>query len=180
VIAFRQYRSRPRRRIAVTVWSTLLAAGLLGSSLLGTSLMVSAQDQSAAIAKDAIFARKTVMSALSDKMDQIESMISVGKIKIDSGHDLADTISVMFMAFPHLFPPSTNQWKPNADLDPASDTFASPDVWAKFPDFYQRAASASKIAFSITHADKEDEFKARVQELRVACNACHALYLKTQ
>ena len=34
----------------------------------------------------------------------------------------------------------TNQWKPGADRDPATDTFASPDVWANFADFYQRAS----------------------------------------
>jgi hypothetical protein len=116
VIALKQYRSLPQFRIAVAVRSALLFAGLLG-----VSPMASAQDQGAAIAKDAIFARKTVMSTLSDKMDQIEAMIAAGKIKLDQGHDLADTISVMFMALPHLFPPSTNQWKAGADIDPATD-----------------------------------------------------------
>jgi cytochrome c556 len=84
------------------------------------------------------------------------------------------------MAFPHLFPPSSNQWKPNADPDPATDTFASPDAWTKFSDFYKRAAAASKTAYDMSRADKEDEFKSRAKELRVACDACHALYLKTQ
>jgi len=148
--------------------------------LLATSFMAMAQDQSAATAKDAIFARKTMMSSLSDNMDQIESMISTGKIDLADAHDHADTISVMLMAFPHLFPPSTNQWKPNVDRDPGTDTYASPDVWSKFPDFYQRAASASKTAYDMSRADKVDELKTRAKELRVDCNACHELYLKTQ
>jgi cytochrome c556 len=168
--------SRPRRRMAVAIACVGLAGGLLA-----TSLIAMAQDQSAAIVKDVIFARKTMMSSISDNMDQIEKMIAIGKkIDLDDGHEHADTISVMFMAFPHLFPPSSNQWKPNADLDPATDTFASPDAWSKFSDFYGRAASASKTAFDMSRADKEDEFKARAKELRVACDACHALYLKAQ
>jgi cytochrome c556 len=142
--------------------------------------MASAQDQSAATAKDVIFARKTLMSSISDNMDQIETMISTGKIDLADAHEHADTISVMFMAFPHLFPPGSNQWKPNADLDPATDTFTSPDAWSKFSDFYKRAAAASKTAFDMSRADKVDELKARAKELRVACNTCHDLYLKTQ
>jgi cytochrome c556 len=153
----------------------------LAAAVLATSFIAMAQDQSAATAKDVIFARKTLMSSLSDNMDQIETMIASGKkIDLDDGHEHADTISVMLMAFPHLFPPSSNQWKPNADRDPATDTFASPDAWTKFPDFYKRAADASKTAYDMSRADKEDAFKARAKELRVACNGCHEAYLKTQ
>jgi cytochrome c556 len=166
---------RPRRRMAVAIACAGLAAGLLA-----TSLIAKAQDQSAATAKDVILARKTLMDSLSDNMDQIETMISTGKIDLADAHEHADTISVMLMAFPHLFPPASNQWKPNADLDPGTDTFASPEAWSKFPDFYQRAAAASKTAFDMSHADKVDELKTRAKELRVDCNACHALYLKTQ
>ena len=31
---------------------------------------------------------------------------------------ISDTISVMLMAFPHLFPPASNQWKPDVARDP--------------------------------------------------------------
>jgi cytochrome c556 len=157
-----------------------IACAALAGGLLATSFMAMAQDQSAATAKDVIFARKTMMSSISDNMDQIETMISTGKIDLADAHEHADTISVMLMAFPHLFPPASNQWKPNADLDPGTDTFASPDAWSKFPDFYQRAAAASKTAFDMSRADKVDELKTRAKELRVDCNACHELYLKTQ
>jgi cytochrome c556 len=108
-------------------------------------------------------------------------MISTGKIDLADAHEHADTMSVMFLAFPHLFPPGSNQWKPNnPDPDPVADTFASPDAWSKFSDFYQRAAAASKTAFDMSRADKVDDLKARAKELRVACNACHAAYLKMQ
>ena len=166
---------RPRRMAVVIVCAGIAA------SLLATSFVALAQDQSAATVKDVIFARKTMMSTISDNMDQIETMIASGKkIDLDDAHEHADTISVMFMAFPHLFPPTSNQWKPNADLDPATDTFASPDAWTKFPDFYKRAAAASKTAYDMSRADKEDALKARAKELRVACDGCHAAYLKTQ
>jgi cytochrome c556 len=150
------------------------------AALLATSLVAVAQDQSAAKAEDEIFARKTIMSSLSDNMDQIEMMISTGKIDLDDAHEHADTISVMLMAFPHLFAPATNQWKPGVEIDPVTGTFASPDVWSKFADFYQRAADASKTAFDMSRADKPDALKAKTARLRTACNGCHAAYLKTQ
>jgi hypothetical protein len=98
---------RPRRRIAVAIACAGLATGLLA-----TSFIAMAQDQSAATAKDVIFARKTLMSSISDNMDQIETMISTNKIDLADAHEHADTISVMLMAFPHLFPPASNQGKP--------------------------------------------------------------------
>jgi cytochrome c556 len=167
---------RSRRAMALAAACAGLAAGLLA-----TSFVALAQDQSAATAKDVIFARKTMMDSISDNMDQIEMMISTGKIDVADAHEHADTMSVMLMAFPHLFPPASNQWKANnPDPDPVADTFASPDVWSKFSDFYKRAADASKTAFDISRADKVDELKAQTQKLRVACNACHAAYMKMQ
>lgn len=135
-----------------------------------------AQDK--AITQDEIVARKTVMDSLSDKMDEIEGAISAGKIDLDKVHGDADTISVFLMAFPHLFPSSTNQWKSTGDLDPATDTFASPDIWAKFPDFYNQATAASKSAYNASRSQSESDLKTAISQLRAQCNACHAAYLK--
>lgn len=153
-----------------------------GILLAGTFMLASspawAQDVSAAMAADAIVARKTVMGSLSDKMDDIETAISAGKFDLDQAHGAADTISVFLQAFPHLFPPATNQWKPGGDKDPATDTFASPDVWTKFADFYKLATVASKAAFDASRAQNDGELKAAIAQLRLQCNACHTAYLK--
>jgi cytochrome c556 len=157
-----------------TVAAALLCAGLVGS---GSPAL--GQDQSAATPQDAIVARKTAMNTLSDRMDTIEAAIASGKkLDLEDGHANADVISVLLMAFPHLFPPSTNQWKPNVDRDPATDTYASPDVWTRFADFYKQAAAASKAAFDASRADDEGAFKAAIAQLRTGCNACHTAYLK--
>jgi cytochrome c556 len=157
-----------------TVTAVLLCVGLLGSASVALG-----QDQSPATPQDAIVARKTAMNTLSDKMDTIEAAIASGKkLDLEDGHANADVISVLMMAFPHLFPPSTNQWKPNVDRDPATDTYASPDVWTKFADFYKQATAASKAAFDASRADDEGAFKAAIAQLRTGRNACHAAYLK--
>jgi len=138
-----------------------------------------AQDQPAA--KDTIFARKILMGAIDMNMDEIETMLAPeGKLVLADAQEHAETISTMLMAFPHLFPPSTNQWKAGETRDPATDTFANPDLWSNFADFYQRAGEASKIAWSAAAAKKPDEFRTQIKELRLRCNACHALNLKTE
>jgi cytochrome c556 len=150
-------------------------AGLVAAGFIVTA---QAQGESAATIKDVIFARKMVMSSLSDTMDKIEAMIEAGKINLAEGQDEANTISVMLMAFPHLFPPASNQWKPDTDVDPATGTFASPDVWTKYSDFYQRASAASKAAYDAHDANNVNEFKAAIAKLRADCNSCHAVFLK--
>jgi cytochrome c556 len=174
VTDLRQSFSRSGRRRALAICCACLAA------MLGTGWMAAAQDQSAAKVEDVIVARKTMMDTLSDNMDQIEQMISTNKIDLNDAHEHADTISVMLMAFPHVFPPASNQWKPGTDIDPVTGTYASPDLWTKFSDFYKRAGDASKTAYDMSRADKPDELKSRTKELRAACDGCHAAYLKTQ
>jgi cytochrome c556 len=174
VIARKQHGSSPRRFIVAAL------GGCLAAAFLGLVPFASAQDQSAASPGDAIVARKTMMDTLSDHMDQIEAMIAANKINLKEANEHADTISVMLMAFPHLFPPSTNQWKAGVDPDPVTGTFASPDVWTKFADFYKRATDASKVAYDMSRAEKADDLKAKTAQLRTACNGCHAAYLKMQ
>jgi cytochrome c556 len=157
----------------------LLVAAASFTLLLPTFEPARGQDQNQ-VTKDVIFARKTLMNSLSDEMDKIETMIDTGKINLASAKDSADLISVMLMAFPHMFPASSNQWKPNADLDPATDTFASPDAWSKYPDFYKRATDASKAAYEASRAENDAGLKREIGTLRNACNSCHAIYLKTQ
>jgi cytochrome c556 len=154
----------------------LLAA--LAAVFLAAGFAAVAQDQSAATAKDAILARKTLMNSIGDDMDGILEMISQRKFDLDEAHKRADHISVMFMAFPHLFPPSSNQWREDADRDPVTDTIASPDIWTDFADFYRRAAAAAKTAYEMSRAPDEEEVKRLHRALGIACDTCHSQYLK--
>jgi cytochrome c556 len=162
-----------RRRIA-------LACAGLAAAVLATSFAAVAQDQRAATVKDAIFARKTLMNFMCDKITDIEQMIAGGRVDVDGARGNADAISAMFMAFPHLFPPASNQWSPDAVPDPVTDTYASPEVWTQFPDFYRMAEESAQIAHEMSRAGSVDEFKSRARELRIICDTCHALYAENQ
>jgi cytochrome c556 len=153
--------------------------GVLAAALSIAAAPAVAEDQPAP--KDTIFARKILMGAIDMNMDEIETMLAPeGKLVLPDAQEHAETISTMLMAFPHLFPPDTNQWKPGADRDPATDTFANPDLWSNFSDFYRRATDASKIAWNAGRARRADEFRPLIGQLRQRCNDCHALNLKTE
>jgi cytochrome c556 len=155
-----------------------LAGAIAALAIVAPMEPASAQGQPAA--KDTIFARKILMGAIDMNMDEVETMLAPeGKLVLSDAREHAETISTMLMAFPHLFPPATNQWKPGAERDPATDTFANPDLWSNFADFYQRATEASKIAWSASRAKRADEFRPLIGQLRQRCNACHALNMKT-
>src|SRR5262249_11097142 len=112
----------------------VLFAGLV-TGLLFVGTAGRAEDKPLPPPADTIFARKTLMNTIGSSMDEIEAMLAPGA-KIDSveAREHSDLISVLFMAFPHLFPPSTNQWKDGTQRDAAVDTYASPELWRQFPD----------------------------------------------
>jgi cytochrome c556 len=160
--------------------TALAARGLLVACLLGATAPGLGQQQGVTPPKDTIFARKVLMGSIEMNMAELEAMTAEGAtLKLSEAREHADIVSVMLMAFPHLFPISTNEWTENADRDPAVDTYASPELWTNFPDFYKRAEAASKIAFDASNSRRADVFKAHLAELREACNSCHAAYLKT-
>ena len=150
-----------------------LAIVLAGASLAG------GETPSFPPSKDTIFARKILMGAINSKMDEIEAMLAPdATLDAAEAQEHADTISIMLMAFPHMFAAETNQWTAGADRDPATDTFASPDVWTSFADFYQRATSAAKLAQAASTTRRLDDFRRLIGELRAACNGCHEKYMK--
>jgi cytochrome c556 len=158
---------------ALTGFAALAAAVLAGA------VHIAAEEQGAPPPKETIFARKILMDTIGTTMDEIEGMLEPGG-KFDAGdaREHADLISVLLLAFPHMFPAATNQWRAGAERDAALDTFAAPELWSKFEDFYARAKEASKTAFAASRAATFKEFKSRMGELRSACEGCHASYLK--
>ena len=167
-------------RVGLCSFRTIGGLALIAGLLTASAGAARCQDQSAATAADAINARKVMMDSIDDHMNAIEGAVNSGQtIDLDVAHEHADTISAMLLAFPHLFPPSTNQWKPNVDRDPARDTYASPDVWTNFADFYKQATAASKSAFTASRAKNNADFIKAVASLRLGCNSCHSAYLKT-
>ena len=160
-------------------WPRVAAmAGLLGLCAAVSGPIAWGQERGATPPKEAIFARKILMDSIGRNMDELEANASSAKVDLAEGRDHADIVSVMLMAFPHLFPQNTNEWKPNVDRDPGTDTYAAPEIWAGFADFYKRTQDAAQIAYKASRAETEQSFKDQVAQLRVACDSCHGVYMK--
>ena len=98
-------------------WRMALAGAIAALAIAVPMDPASAQEQPAA--KDTIFARKILMGAIDMNMDEVETMLAPeGKLVLSDAQEHAETISTMLMAFPHLFPPATNQWKPGRRARP--------------------------------------------------------------
>jgi len=161
--------------------SFVALAALIAAVAAASHLAARSEEQILPPPKDTIFARKILMGAIDMNMDEIETMLAPeGKLDLAEGREHVETISTMLMAFPHMFPPSTNQWKAGGERDPAMDTFASPDLWANMSDFYERATAASKVAFAASRAKTAAAFRPLMADLRAHCNACHAIYMKSE
>jgi cytochrome c556 len=159
------------------------AAGcaVLAAGVFGTGSAVWSQDKNAPPPAETIFARKILMDSIVSNMDEVEAIAALEKIEqsdLMDGKNHAEIVSAMLLAFPHMFPPATNQWKPGGGHDAGRDTFAAPEIWSKFSDFYSRAKASSDIALKASRAETVDDYKRLVAELRVACDSCHGLYMK--
>jgi cytochrome c556 len=128
--------------------------------------------------KDVILARKTLMNSVMDAKDRIDASVAQQAFDLRTVNRAADAIAVLMGAFPHLFPQGSNQWKENVDLDPATDTIASPDIWVSYGDFYRRAAATATTAYELSRAETADEVRRLNRALGNACDTCHAMYLK--
>jgi len=155
-----------------------IAGACLAVALIGASSAALSQDPNPSSPKDMIFARKSLMSAIGTNMYPIDEMLETGKIDLVAAHVNLESISAMLMAFPHLFPPSTNLWKPNVVRDPATDTLADPDIWESRSFFYRDAMAASKYAFDASRAQNVADFRKSARDLRLTCDGCHSTYQK--
>jgi cytochrome c556 len=153
-----------------------IGGACLAVALIGASSVVLAQDQNPATPKDVVFARKTLMTSIGTNMYVIDGMLETGNVDLVSGRANAESISAMLMAFPHLFPDSTNLWKTNAVRDPATDTLADAAIWESRSFFYKDAMAASKYAFDASRAQNVAGFQKSARDLRQTCDGCHSTY----
>jgi len=161
-------------RIQLSIFGACLAISV---ALVGVGSVALAQDQNPATASDVVLARKALMNSIGTNMYVIDQMLETGNIDPVSGRANADTISAMLMAFPHLFPNSTNLWTPNnAARNPATDTLADAAIWESRSFFYKEAMAASQYAFDASRAQNVVEFRKSATDLRQTCDGCHATF----
>jgi cytochrome c556 len=124
---------------------------------------------------DVVLARRILMAGIGRNMDEITGMTEAGgTLNLPDGHEHADVISTMLLAFPHLFPVETDTWSERlAEDDPAHVSLALPTVWRNYDEFVERAQRASQIALDASFATAPDRFRELAKDLQQACDSCH-------
>lgn len=122
-----------------------------------------------------IAAREALMFASEELMRPIDTYTVDDSVDPDLMNANANTIAAMMQAVPHLFPPTTNIYDPEAE-EPA--TLALPQIWADFPAFYSLAEAAATAATTLAEASTPAALRNGALALRATCDACHALNLR--
>jgi cytochrome c556 len=153
-----------------------IGGACLAVALIGACSVAFGQDPNPASPKDVIVARKTLMNTIGTNMYPVDEMLETGKIDLGTARTHLESISAMLLAFPLLFPTSTNLWYPNVRRDPATDTLADASIWESRSFFYKDALAASKYAFDASRAQTVSDFTKSARDLRLTCDGCHSTY----
>lgn len=125
--------------------------------------------------EDVIAARSELMMGIEDLMIPIDTYTVDPSVDTDVIAQNAVTIHIMLQALPHLFPPTTNVYDPDAEYP---ETLALPHIWEDFDGFYAMADAAAQAAEALSETREPDARRAGALALRATCDACHALNLR--
>lgn len=124
---------------------------------------------------DVIAARTELMIALEDLMRPIDTYTVEAQQDPTVLTGAAATIASMLLAVPHLFPPTTDRYDPDAEIP---ETLALPRIWEEFSAFYAMAMAASTTASTMAETRDADQLRSASVSLRASCDACHERYLR--
>jgi cytochrome c556 len=125
--------------------------------------------------EELIEARRALMDRAEDLMKPIDSFTVGEPADPKEIRENALTIGVMLHAVPHLFPPTTNRFDPDAHDPP---TLALPAIWQRFAAFETFAENAQRMAAALEESEDGEPLRAASVRLRAACDACHAGFMK--
>jgi cytochrome c556 len=122
---------------------------------------------------EVIHARNELMEHAELLMEAIDSIQVEPVRNVAQLHLQAEAIAAMLQALPHLFPPTTNLYKPEG---PDYPTLALPAIWENFDTFRKLALSASQAAEDFAATTGDAPLRAASLKLRNSCDACHTLF----
>ena len=125
--------------------------------------------------EELIEARRALMDRAEDLMKPIDSFTVGEPADPKELRANAETIGAMLHAVPHLFPPTTNRFDPEAHDPP---TLALPTIWQRFAAFETFAENAQRMAAALETSEDGEPLRAASVQLRSACDACHAGFMK--
>ena len=124
---------------------------------------------------EVIEARRALMTEAETLMKPVDNFIVGEPGDAATLRANAAAIEPMLLALPHLFPPTTNLFDPEAHDPP---TTALPAIWQRFPAFQTFAESAERAAAALAMSEDGEPLREASARLRASCDACHAAFTK--
>jgi len=124
---------------------------------------------------DLMLARQTLMVEVEKYMRPIDSFSFGEPGDIVELQQAAASVGQLMLSVPHMFPPTTNLYDPEAETP---STLALPAIWEDFDTFYALAMQTSEAARDMSVMADLDAFRQAGNELRAMCDACHAVYMR--
>jgi cytochrome c556 len=168
------------KRLTVAFGAVLfsaLAAATLVSPSTGQSTADSGAQTALTTPVETTLGRRLLMLAIGSNNDMLHDILD-GVLPMDEleMRGRLDTMSAMFYAFPSLYRELPNPYtEEGAAADAARVSLATEAVWANFETFKQLAYDAYVVSKHAADGPTE-EIKAKVEELEVMCESCHATY----
>ena len=125
--------------------------------------------------EEVIEARRALMDQAENLMKPIDGFTVGEPADANVLRANAETIGAMLHAVPHLFPPPTNRFDPDAHDPP---TLALPAIWERFAAFETFAENAQRRAEALEMSEDGEPLREASVQLRAACDACHAGFMK--
>lgn len=125
--------------------------------------------------EEIIEARRVIMIELDRQMQRIERFTLGEQADPESIKSSATTMEAMLLAFPHLFPPTTNVFDPTVLESP---TLALPAIWQDFDTFLMLGEAAEMAAATMAATDGVDALRTAGRNLRATCDACHTPFMR--
>lgn len=125
--------------------------------------------------EELIEAREALMVEMERIMRPLDSFTIGEPADPEDLRSIAQTVSQILLAVPHLFPPTTNLYDPKAETP---KTLALPAIWKNWAAFEKLALAAQEQAETVSKMRTPDDLKAGALALRATCDACHAGFLR--
>ena len=125
--------------------------------------------------EELIEAREALMVEMERIMRPLDSYTIGEPADPEELRSIAQTVSQMMLAIPHLFPPTTNLYDPKAETP---KTLALPPIWKNWAAFEKLAEASHEEAEKVAKMKTPAELKAGALALRATCDACHAGFLR--
>jgi cytochrome c556 len=125
--------------------------------------------------EEVIEARRVLMIELERQMNPIDRFTLGEPADLAALKSAAVTMEALLLAFPHLFPPTTDRFDPTVRESP---TIALPEIWRDFDSFLTMAGAAEAAVAAIASADGAEALRAAGRNLRATCDTCHARFTR--